>query len=135
MIAMEALEQANRGRVLCMTVIDGREYKRLKAFADVLNADPRFEDDNTAATVYQNFFTCDCDLNADDCGDAANQVSDAIFCGDDDELQNSRELTEKLVLASGEELPDKPQSSISATVAAAIMARAAEINDDDGGAE
>ena len=65
MIDITAIEQPDRRRVVCLTIIDGKEYDRLGAFAAAMNRTPYLERDNTPATVYANFFTCSCDLDGD----------------------------------------------------------------------
>lgn len=106
MIAMEAIEQADRKRVVCTTIIDGKEYARLVAFANAMNGFPGLETDNTAATVYANFFTCFCDLDGD-AREAAAQIG-GIDLGDIDdheERQKIRELTDVLTnAANGKEV-------------------------------
>ena len=102
MIDVTAIEQPDRKRVVCLTVIDGKEYARLVAFADAMNRTPYLERDNTPATVYANFFTCSCDLDGD-AGEAAAQIAESIDLGDIDDQEERRrvlELTDVLTNAA-----------------------------------
>ena len=105
MIALHTKDCPERGRLLALTVIDGEEYRRLAAFADAMNHAPGLERDNTAETVYREFFTCSCDLDADVL-EAAGQIASGIYLGDFDEPQEERrcirELESRLVTATGE---------------------------------
>lgn len=105
MITLHTKDCPERGRLLALTVIDGREYRRLRAFADAMNHAPGMEKDNTAGTVYREFFTCSCDLDGD-VMDAAGQIASGIDLGafDDaqDEHRRSHELQGILVRATGE---------------------------------
>ena len=93
MINIKAFEQSDRKRVVCVTVVDGKEYARLVAFANALNGFPGLETDNTAATVYANFFTCHCDLDGD-AGEAASQIAESIDFGDIDDQEEQRKINE-----------------------------------------
>lgn len=105
MIALHTKDCPERGRLLALTVIDGKEYRRLAAFADAMNHAPGLERDNTAETVYREFFTYSCDLDADVL-EAAGQIASGIDLGDFDEPQEERrrirELQARLVKATGE---------------------------------
>ena len=105
MIALHTKDYPECGRLLALTVIDGKEYRRLAAFADAMNHAPGLERDNTAETVYREFFTCSCDLDADVL-EAAGQIASGIDLGDFDEPQEERrrirELESRLVTATGE---------------------------------
>lgn len=105
MIALHTKDCPERGRLLALTVIDGKEYRRLAAFADAMNHAPGLERDNTAETVYRGFFTCSCDLDADVL-EAAGQIASEIYLGDFDDPQEERrrirELQARLVKATGE---------------------------------
>lgn len=92
MIDITAIEQPDRKRVVCVTVIDGKKYARLVAFANAMNGFPGLETDNTPATVYANFFTCSCDL--DDAGEAAAQIAESIDLGDIDDQEERRKIHE-----------------------------------------
>lgn len=105
MIALHTKDCPERGRLLALTVVDGEEYRRLAAFADAMNHAPGLETDNTAETVYREFFTCSCDLDADVL-EAAGQIASGIYLGDFDDPQEERrrilELESRLVKATGE---------------------------------
>ena len=93
MIDITAIEQPDRRRVVCLTIIDGKEYARLVAFANAMNGFPGLETDNTAATVYANFFTCHCDLDGD-AVEAAAQIAESIDLGDIDDQEERRKIHE-----------------------------------------
>lgn len=93
MIDITAIEQPDRRRVVCLTIIDGKEYARLVAFANALNGFPGLETDNTAATVYANFFAFPCNLD-DDAGEAAAQIAESIDLGDVDDQEERRKIHE-----------------------------------------
>ena len=93
MIDITAIEQPDRKRVVCVTVIDGKEYARLGAFADAMNRTPYLERDNTPATVYANFFAFPCNLD-DDAGEAAAQIAESIDLGDVDDQEERRKIHE-----------------------------------------
>lgn len=93
MIDVTAIEQTDRRRVVCLTIIDGKEYARLVAFANALNGFPGLETDNTAATVYANFFTCSYDLD-ETAEEAAAQIAESIDLGDVDDQEERRKIHE-----------------------------------------
>lgn len=105
MIKLHTKDCPKRGRLLALTVIDGKEYRRLVAFADAMNHAPGLENDNTPETVYREFFTCSCDLDSDVL-EAAGQIASGIYMGDFDDQQEERlrirELQNRLIKATGE---------------------------------
>lgn len=105
MIKLHTKDCPERGRLLALTVIDGKEYRRLVAFADAMNHAPGLERDNTAETVYREFFTYSCDLDGDVL-EAAGQIASGIDLGDFDDPQEERlrirELQNRLIKATGE---------------------------------
>ncbi len=108
MIKLHTKECPERGRLLALTVIDGKEYRRLAAFADAMNHAPGLERDNTAETVYREFFTCSCYLDGDVL-EAAEQIASGIDLGDFIDPQEERriiaELRNILIEATGERSP------------------------------
>ena len=93
MIDITAIEQPDRRRVVCLTIIDGKEYDRLGAFAAAMNRTPYLERDNTPATVYANFFAFPCNLDGD-AGEAAAQIAESIDLGDIDDQEERRKIHE-----------------------------------------
>jgi len=93
MINIKAFQQSDRKRVVCVTVVDGKEYARLVAFANALNGFPGLETDNTAATVYANFFSCSCNLD-ETAEEAAAQIAESIDLGDVDDQEERRKIHE-----------------------------------------
>lgn len=78
------------GVVVCTVTVTGREYTRLKAIADTLNAmaceTPNYgcETDNTPATVFAGFFlNCFGSLEDDRYKFIAYDVADAAWDGED----------------------------------------------------